>query len=161
MSSLQNQQMGGMVAAKTDAPYLTTDAEVDHLIRWWDWNWQVLLPTGTWGRWRAIWFEVCKCACSCFGISCYKDVWGLNPGTMGEAPLLNFSNACLSSLSSPPGKVSLGKSQMQAHACYLGGLCLCSSLSQLVLTPRNNFQFLEVGAEDSLKLRIQGSLNLT
>lgn len=36
MSSLQNQQMGGMVAAKTDAPYLTTDAEVDHLIRWWD-----------------------------------------------------------------------------------------------------------------------------
>lgn len=50
---------------------------------------------------------------------------------------------------------------MQA-ACYLGGLCLCSSLSQLSPYPRNNFQFLEVGAKkDSLKLRIQGSLNLT
>ena len=36
MSSLRNQQMGGMVAGKADAPYLTTDAEVDHLIRWSD-----------------------------------------------------------------------------------------------------------------------------
>lgn len=47
MSSLQNQQMGGMVAAKTDAPYLTTDAEWITLSDGGTETGKVLLPTGT------------------------------------------------------------------------------------------------------------------
>ena len=52
----------------------------------------------------AIRFEVCKCECSCIGISCYKEVWGLNHWTNREVPVLNFSNASMSSLSSPRGR---------------------------------------------------------
>lgn len=93
VSSLLNQQMEGMAAAKADAPPWPLMLKLISLSDGGTETGKVLLPASTWGRWRCYMAR---------GMQMWVLWhWHLALWSPSTGALLHFSDACLPSLSSP------------------------------------------------------------